>query len=425
VIPRGVADVVEETGFGDRFDVAAIAGAARAGGNPVIPMLAALNRAADEISAKNASGFGRASDFIHLGATSQDVLDSAAMSVARSTIDATVQNLRTAVVTLADLARLHRATPMAGRTLGQHASPITFGLVVAGWLDGILDCVDRLGAVRAGLPFQYGGAVGSRAILFEAVRARQPGSDVNEVVNSVLATLGERLSLRVSVPWHTNRMPIVELGSALAAVAGAIGAMAADINVLSRTEIAEVSERLGAGEGGSSAMPHKRNPVTSVLLVAAARRSPGLVATLFDAQVAEDQRPTGAWHSEWQTLRELERIALQTSATAADLAGRLEVDSARMRSNLEFTDGLIYSERVTAILAESIGKTAAFELVAEASRESVQTARPLQVVVAGRLAGTTDDAVRSRVLAAFDPDNGLESSGAIIDAVLERAKEQS
>jgi 3-carboxy-cis,cis-muconate cycloisomerase len=199
--------------------------------------------------------------------------------------------------------------------------------------------------------------------------------------------------------------------------------MAADINVLSRTEIAEVAERLGVGDGGSSAMPHKRNPVTSVLLVSAARRGPGLIATLFDAQVTEGQRSSGAWHSEWQTLRELERLAVEASAAAADLVERLEVDVARMRSNLEFTDGLIYSERVTAILAESIGKTAAFELVAEASRESVQTSRPLQVVVAGRLAAYEDETLRSRVLAAFDPDYGLESAAAIIDSVRARAKE--
>jgi 3-carboxy-cis,cis-muconate cycloisomerase len=425
LIPQGVAAVIEETGLGTSCDVASIAAAGRGGGNPVIPMLAALNHAADEIASARGSSFGRASDFIHLGATSQDVLDSAAMSIARETLHVTLANLRKTASTLAGLAQLHRATPMAGRTLGQHASPVTFGLVAAGWLGGILDCIAQLSALGARLPFQYGGAVGSRGILYEVVRARRPESDVAEIVDSVLRTLGEQLSLRVSVPWPSNRMPIVELGSALAAVVGAIGSMAADINILSRTEIAEVSEQLAAGEGGSSAMPHKRNPVTSVLLVSASRRSPGLVSTLFQAQVTEDQRSTGAWHSEWQTVRELERLAIQASATAADLATRLEVDARRMRANLDFTDGLIFSERVSAILAESMGKSAAFQLVEEASRESVQTARPLQVVIAGRLVGNHDDALTSRVLAAFDPDQGLESAGAIIDEVLARAKELS
>jgi 3-carboxy-cis,cis-muconate cycloisomerase len=399
-------------------DLHAISVAGRTGGNPVIPLVKSLGTIADKVHVG-------ASDHLHLGATSQDILDSAAMVIAAQTIAATTAHLDSVMTTLSTLARLHRATSMAGRTLGQHASPITFGLVVAGWLDGIEAAGSNLQRIGSRLPAQYGGAVGSRAILREIVRERRPEADADHVVNAVVRHFANGLGLRDAAPWQSNRIPIVELGSALAAVVGAIGAMAADINMLSRTEISEVSERLAAGEGGSSAMPHKRNPVTSVLLVSAARRSPGLVATLFDAQVTEDQRSTGAWHSEWQTLRELERIAIQTSATAADLAARLEVDVARMRSNLDVTDGLIYSERVTAILAESLGKSAAFRLVEQASRESVQTSRPFQVVIAGLLAADHDVAVRSRVLAAFDPDYGLEAPGVIIDEVLARTKERS
>jgi 3-carboxy-cis,cis-muconate cycloisomerase len=169
-------------------------------------------------------------------------------------------------------------------------------------------------------------------------------------------------------------------------------------------------------------MPHKRNPVTSVLLVAAARRAPGLASIVLSAQVSEDQRSSGAWHSEWQALRELERLAIDASAIAASLGGRLEVDVERMRSNLDFTDGLIYSERVSTILAESIGKADAFELVAAASREAVQTHRPLRVVVSARLASADED-VRARVWAAFDPDSGLGASSLLVDRVLARAKE--
>jgi len=417
IVPEWMSEV--ETGLLHAdLDVDAIASASRAGGNPVIPLVGALGLVANQFHEG-------AADQLHLGATSQDILDSASMRVARLAITLTLEQLRAVEGTLARLAQLHRSTPMAGRTLGQHASPISFGLVAAGWLEGIAAAHEQLFAVRERLPVQYGGAVGSRAVLREIVALRRLDALPDVVVASVVRRLAGRLGLEDAQPWHSNRMPIVELGSALAAVVGAIGAMAADINVLSRTEIAEVSERLGAGEGGSSAMPHKRNPVTSVLLVSAARRSPGLVATLFGALVTEDQRSTGEWHSEWQTLRELERLAIEASATAADLVERLEVDVARMRSNLEFTDGLIFSERVTAILAESIGKTAAFELVAEASRETVQTSRPLQVVVAARLATVGDDELRSRVLAAFDPDTGLESAAEIIDEVLERAKELS
>jgi len=398
------------------IDVDTIAIASRGGGNPIIPLVKALGELADAASPG-------ASDDLHVGATSQDILDSATMVVAGRVIAQVERDLAGTIRLLARIAELNRATPMAGRTLGQHASPVTFGLVVSGWLDGLLAARAQLASVGSRLPVQYGGAVGSRAILRERARQRRPDVDADEVVASVSTFLATRLGLRDATPWQSNRMPIVELGSALAAVVGAIGALAADVNVLSRTEIAEVSERLGAGEGGSSAMPHKRNPVTSVLLVSAATRSPGLIATLFAAQVTEDQRSSGAWHAEWQTLRELERLAIETSATAADLAERLEVDVARMRANLDFTAGLIYSERVSAILAGSMGKDAAFQFVEESSRESIQTDRPLQVVIAGRLTGNHDDAVRSRVLAAFDPNYGLEASAAIVDAVVMRAKE--
>ncbi|HEY5230735.1 MAG TPA: lyase family protein, partial [Galbitalea sp.] len=331
--------------------------------------------------------------------------------------------LRSLCAELSALANLHRGTPMAGRTLGQHASPTSFGLVVAGWLDGIVSASERLDAVGAQLPLSFGGSVGTLGVLMDVARSRRPDRAPQVVVDEVLADLARQLELRMPVmPWHTNRVPIVELGAALTALVGAIGTMAIDIGTLSRTEIAELSERLGDGEGSSSAMPHKRNPVTSVLLVAAARQAPGLASTLFSAQVAEDQRPSGAWHAEWAALRDLERLALDASATAASLGGRLEVDAARMRSNLELTDGLIFSERVSTILAESIGKSDAFELVATASREAVETHRPLQVVVSARLAGASED-VRASVWAAFDPDAGLGASGVLIDRVLARAKE--
>jgi len=416
LVPESAERVAAGIAHATDLDGAAIALAARGGGNPVIPLVAQLGARAETIEAG-------ASDLVHVGATSQDILDSAAMLVARRSITAIDTALHELAGALATLADLHRATPMAGRTLGQHASPTSFGLVVAGWLDSVLDARARLETVGARLPISFGGSVGTLGVLTDIARLRRPDADPGQVVDRVLAEFARRLGLRnPDLPWHTNRVPVVELAAALAAVTGAVGTMAVDVGVLSRTEIAEVSERLGEGEGSSSAMPHKRNPVTAVLLVAAARRAPGLVATVFAAQVAEDQRPSGAWHSEWEPLRELERIALDASATAVSLARRLEVDVARMRSNLELTDGLLFSERVSTILAESIGKADAFELVAAASREAVTTHRPLQVVVAARLASASDY-VRARVWAAFDPDAGLGASGALIDRVIARAKE--
>ena len=416
LVPESVERVATGISKASDLDAAAIAAAGRSGGNPVIPLVKQLGDRAETIEAG-------ASDFVHIAATSQDILDSAAMLVARRAIREVGVSLRALCAELGTLANLHRSTPMAGRTLGQHASPTSFGLVVAGWLDGILAALERLEQVGSRLPFSFGGSVGTLGVLVDVARSRRPDAAPEQVVAEVLTELGRALDLRnPEMPWHTNRLPVVELAVALAAVVGAIGTMAADVGVLSRTEIAEVSERLGEGEGSSSAMPHKRNPVTAVLLVAAARRAPGLASTLFVAQVAEDQRPTGAWHAEWSALRELERLALDASSTGLSLSRRLEVDVARMRSNLDITDGLVFSERVSTILAESIGKADAFALVAAASREAVETHRPLQVVVLARLAGA-DDSVRARLWEAFDPDAGLGASGVLIDRVRARAKE--
>ena len=416
LIPAEHESVVVALSNAGDLDVAAIAAAGRGGGNPVIPLVAALGAKAESVAPGS-------SDSVHVGATSQDILDTAAMLIARRSIVEIGAQLRTLCGSLVGLAGAHRATPMAGRTLGQHAAPTSFGLVVAGWLDGILGALARLEAVADGLPFSFGGSVGTLGVLTDVASARRPDTGPEHSVAAVLDDLSARLGLRnPTSPWHTNRLPVVELAAALGAVVGALGTLAVDVGVLSRTEIAELSERLGEGKGSSSAMPHKRNPVTSVLLVAASHRAPGLVATLFAAQAAEDQRPSGAWHAEWEALRLLERLAVDAATVAASLGRRLEIDSERMRSNLELTDGLIYSERVSTILAESIGKKAAFDLVAASSREAVETHRPLRVVVSASLA-SEDDALRARVWAAFDPDSGLGASGLLIDRVLAMAKE--
>jgi 3-carboxy-cis,cis-muconate cycloisomerase len=416
LVPESMETVAAGLAHATDLDAAAIARTGRDGGNPVIPLVKQLGARAEALEPG-------ASDSVHVGATSQDILDSAAMLIARRSIAAIDSSLRSLAADLATLANLHRGTPMAGRTLGQHAAPTSFGLVVAGWLDGILAARGRLDTVAANLPLSFGGSVGTLAVLMDVARSRRPDVAAQQVVDEVLADLARLLGLRnPELPWHTNRVPVVEIAAALAAVVGAIGTMAVDIGLLSRTEIAEVSERLGEGEGSSSAMPHKRNPVTSVLLVASAHRAPGLASTVLFAQVAEDQRPSGAWHLEWTALRGLERLAVDASSAAASLGRRLEVDVERMSSNLELTDGLIYSERVSTVLAESIGKADAFELVAAASREAVETHRPLRVVVSARLA-SADEGVRARVWAAFDPDGGLGASGALIDRVLARAKE--
>ncbi len=417
LVPAAADRVAAGIAHASDLDGPAIASAARGGGNPVIPLVKQLGARAESIE----SG---ASDWIHVGATSQDILDSAAMLVGRRAVAAIGVSLRELVAQLAVLAELHRGTPMAGRTLGQHASPTSFGLVVAGWLDGILDSLARLDDVASRLPLSFGGSVGTLGVLTDVARLRRPEADAMRVVDEVLADLSRRLGLRnPDIPWHSNRMPIGRTRRCAGRGRGRHRHHGGGCRACCRAPRSPKSPNASARERDRRRRCRtSATRVTSVLLVAAARRAPGLASTVFTGQVAEDQRPSGAWHAEWSALRDLERLALDASAAAASLARRLEVDVARMRSNLDLTDGLIFSERVSTILAESIGKTDAFDLVAAASREAVETHRPLQVVVSARLAGQGDD-VRARVWAAFDPDAGLGAAAVLVDRVVARAKE--
>ncbi|MFE2632167.1 3-carboxy-cis,cis-muconate cycloisomerase, partial [Streptomyces sp. NPDC059374] len=287
LVPEAAARAVTGAAVADRFDARALAEAARAGGNPVIPLVGALTRAVGEEHGPR----------VHLGATSQDIMDTAMMLVAVRALGPVLADLERTGRAFARLAAAHRDTALPGRTLTQHAVPTTFGLKAAGWRALVLDARDRTTAVRDTLPAQLGSAAGTLAA-FGAYGANDPAE--------LPAVYARELGLRVPVlPWHTLRTPVADLAGCLAFTAGALGKAAVDVLTLSRTEIAEVAE--GSG-GGSSAMPHKSNPVRSTLIVAAARRAPQLAATLYGSLVAEDERPAGAWHAEWEPLRDLLRL---------------------------------------------------------------------------------------------------------------------
>lgn len=236
-------------------------------------------------------------------------MDTATMLVAARTLDLILADLGRTESALAAVAAAHRDTAMPGRTLTQHAVPTTFGLKAAGWRSLILDARDRLTAVRADLPAQLGGAAGTLAAftVFRTTGAQAAADSATQVdPHALVAAYARELGLREpELPWHTLRTPIADLAGALAFAAGALGKVAVDVLTLARTEIAEVAE--GSG-GGSSAMPHKANPVRSTLIAAAARRAPQLAATLYGALTAEDERPAGAWHAEWEPLRDLLRL---------------------------------------------------------------------------------------------------------------------
>lgn len=384
LVPEAAADAVVEAAVADRFDPRSIALRARGGGNPVIPLVADLTTAAGEWG-----------PYVHRGATSQDILDTAMMRVAARTLELVLDDLDRAQRALLRLARDHRGTAMPGRTLTQHAVPTTFGLKAAGWRSLALDARDRLRTVRASLPAQLGGAGGTLAAFSAAAGlsgfsgfgafgaagdAEALDTDVRALVDRYAREAGLAAPL---LPWHTLRTPVADLAGALAFTAGALGKMAADVLNLSRTEIAEVTE--GAG-GGSSAMPHKSNPVHATLIAAGARRAPALAASLYAAMAAEDERPAGAWHSEWEPLRDLLRLVGGAAHGAVELAEGLRVDTARMRAHLDLTGGLIVSERVWNELTPWIGRARAKELVGECARRAAAEGRPLADVLADVLA---------------------------------------
>ncbi|MDA5141033.1 3-carboxy-cis,cis-muconate cycloisomerase [Streptomyces sp. AD681] len=375
------------------FDARSLAERARGGGNPVIPLVADLTRAVGET-------YG---PYVHRGATSQDILDTATMLVAARTLDLLLPDLARTERALARLAAEHRDTPMPGRTLTQHAVPTVFGLKAAGWRALVLDARDRITAVRDALPVQLGGAAGTLAA-FGAYGATDP--------TALPAAYARELGLLAPVlPWHTLRTPIADLAGALAFTAGALGKIAGDVLTLSRTEIGEVAE----GSGGvSSAMPHKANPVRSTLITAAARRAPQLAATLYGSLAAEDERPAGAWHAEWEPLRDLLRLTGGAARDAAELAEGLRVRPDVMRAHLGLTHGLIVSERLSAELAPVLGRARAKELLTELAARGYAEDRNLGELLAGvpelrdlDLADLTDPARYTGAAAALT-DRALE-----------------
>ncbi|MEV4392641.1 3-carboxy-cis,cis-muconate cycloisomerase [Nonomuraea sp. NPDC049607] len=323
--PLEAADAVTAAARAELYDPAGLAARARSGGNPVIPLVADLRAAA-----------GPYGEHVHAGATSQDILDTALMLVAYRALGPVLGDLDRVVAGLATLARAHRDTLMAARTLTQQAVPTTFGLKAAGWRKLAIDARDRLRAAREALPAQLGGPAGTldrfTAPADPAADSATPGGGGGEEALEVVRRFAGELGLAApTLPWHVLRTPVADLAGALAFTAGALGKLAADVLVLSRTEIGEVSEGVG---GGSSSMPHKHNPVRATMIAAAARQVPAQAAVLYASMAAEDERPPGAWHAEWQPLREALRLVAGSARDAAELVADLRVHPGRMRAAL-------------------------------------------------------------------------------------------
>src|SRR5439155_13652304 len=311
-------------------------------GTPVVPLVKALTAAVP----------GDAARYVHWGATTQDVVDTAAMLLSRRGLDLLVGDLDRVARRCAELADAHRATIMPGRTLLQQALPIPFGLKAAGWLAATVAARDRLADLRrGGLAVQFGGAAGTLASL----GAR--GIDV-------LRRLSAELDLpEPPLPWHTARGRVAEIAAALGVTAGSMGKIAQDIALMAQTEVGEVAEPSGPGRGGSSALPHKRNPVGAMEVSACVRRVHSLVGVLLGAMVQEHERAAGAWQAEWETLPETFRLTAGAVDRVREVLEGLEVFPERMQANLQATGGLMMSEHVVMALAERIGRPRARELV--------------------------------------------------------------
>ncbi|WNZ07331.1 3-carboxy-cis,cis-muconate cycloisomerase [Streptomyces sp. 11x1] len=394
LVPAAAGPAVTSAADAATPDVRSLAERARGGGNPVIPLVADLTEAVGP-------EYG---PYVHRGATSQDIMDTATMLVAARTLDLVLADLGRTESALAALAAAHRDTAMPGRTLTQHAVPTTFGLKAAGWRSLLLDARDRLAVVRATLPAQLGGAAGTLAA-FTVFGAAD--------TQALTAAYARELGLHApELPWHTLRTPIADLAGALAFTAGALGKLAVDVLTLARTEIAEVAE--GSG-GGSSAMPHKANPVRSTLIAAAARRAPHLAATLYGALAAEDERPAGAWHAEWEPLRELLRLVGGAARDAVELTQGLRVDPGAMRRHLDLTHGLIVSERLAAALAPVLGRARAKELLTRTAERVYAEGRSL-----GELLAEEPELKDLDLTDLTDPTRYTGSAGSLTDRALER-----
>ncbi len=365
-------------------------------GTPIPGLLRALRRQLPDT----------ASAHLHKGATSQDVIDTAIMLVSRRALEAAVVDLDGAADACARLAERYRDAIEPGRTLLQQALPVTFGLKAAIWLTGIDGAIEGLRAVRdRELAVQFGGAVGTLANLGDR------GLDVG-------AAIAERLGLVLpAVPWHTIRLRPARLAAALGATLGVLGKIGRDVVLLAQTEVAEVAEGGGEGRGGSSTMPHKRNPVGAIGLVACAQRAPGLVATVMAAMVQEYERGAGAWQAEWEPLLELLRLTGSAAAIARELLSGLEVDPEKMRADMDATGGLVMSESVAAALADGLGRSKAQALVEQAARRSVEEGRGFRDVLL-ELPEVSDALGPERLDAALDPAGYLGVSAELIDRAL-------
>jgi len=403
VAPAEAIPVVEAKEVMAALEPGKLAAQAAQAGNVAIPFV-------NELRAFIARSNPTAAKFVHMGATSQDVLDTALVLQLREALELLDKDLAELADSLASLTERHKSTILAGRTWLQQGPPITFGLKTAGWLSAIerhrARCKSVAGQARC---LQFGGAVGTLAALQER------GLDVAEALAAEL-----KLELP-DLPWHAHRERIAEVATSLGLLTATLGKIARDISLLMQTEFGEAAEPAAAGRGGSSTMPHKRNPVGCAAVLAAAVRVPGLVATMLSAAVQEHERGLGGWQAEWEVLPEICKLAAGALSHTLFVVKGLIVDEQRMQENLGITHGLIFAEGVAMALTGKLGRSEAHTRVEELCRRAIRNGRHLREEI------VKDEEVRSQLSDAemerlFQPQNYLGCAEAFAERVLARRK---
>lgn len=364
IVPKSAAEHISAVAHASNFDIPALARGMFRAGTAAIPMVKALT---EKARARNPD----AAVWVHWGATSQDVADTAIVLLLKRAQPILTHDVKRLEKALADLSEQHKDTVMLGRTLMQAAPPVTFGLKAAGWLGALHRDEERLAAGFAeALVLQCGGASGTLASL----------GDKGVIVAHALA---EELGLGCpEAPWHTHRDRLANLLCTCGILTGSLGKMARDISLLMQSEVAEVAEPGGNDRGGSSTMPHKRNPIACSLTLSAAQRVPELVANFLSAMVQEHERGVGSWQSEWPLIASIIQSTGSAAASMAEVAEGISVDAARMRQNIENTKGLIFAERAMMLLGAELGRDVAHRILEDATRKCIAANKNLSAVLA-------------------------------------------
>jgi 3-carboxy-cis,cis-muconate cycloisomerase len=393
LISKEVAQIISGCCSPEMIDIEKLKSEIKLGGNAAIPLVKALTKVVKNNSFE-------ASKYVHLGATSQDIVDTATVLQIKDYVKWTVDKLEVLLGELIKVTKKYKNTVMVGRTLLQQAKPITFGLKTALWFESVDRSLARIQELKERLfVIQLSGAVGSQN---------------QNISDDVCASFSEILKLKNGNSWQSQRDNLNELATKLGILSGSLGKIAKDVSLLMQTEVGEVFESAGEGKGGSSTMPHKRNPVTCATILANANRVPHLVGSMLSAMPQEHERSAGLWHAEWEVLTEIMQLTAGSLEKSIDLVSGLEVNEKRMLQNIEITNGLIFAENVSLALAINLGKIQAHELVEKACKIAVSKNKHLKEVLEEM------DIEINDLAQYFNPENSIGNSVKIVENILKR-----